>query len=382
MKTLPNYIRLLGTMDNRKEAWKTSRPMFSEESLNFDRVADMDLSLNSMLVYTIEMRSSVIMRDLIFSLRPIEGWALSTRSMPINLDTVCLSSEFSHKSSDYARIVKMFKLLSEGASRDKVRDILPCTVSSTYTFTIDFRVLISFCKAMEDISPGLFKEYCVDLLEITGNTEIYKTSTVAPATEYYMIQEHEKIDGIQRVGNFIIGHYKMKMALASQFLRQHYSKVKIGIWNMISDYDNIVLNQASIVDVVFCIDANSYHRLMSMRSHWVIDNSEDMWGALTRDYTKNMTPEEFWNFIPAGGGKSDPYWADCYNRVLLEDPGVPCPIMTECRQMITDRRKETPDSYLLDRYEELFDAGLLADNPDNEHRKLYFNKLETMETMV
>jgi hypothetical protein len=235
---------------------------------------------------------------------------------------------------------------------------------------------------MEDISPGLFKEYCVELLEVTGNTEIYKTSTVAPATEYYMIQDHEKIDGIQRVGNFIIGHYKMKMALASQFLRQHYSKVKIGIWNMISDYDNIVLNQASIVDVVFCIDANSYHRLMSMRSHWVIDNSEDMWGALTRDYTKNMTPEEFWNFIPAGGGKDDPYWADCYNRVLLEDPGVPCPIMTECRQMIADRRKETPDSYLLNRYEELFDAGLLADNPDNEHRKLYFKKLETMGAMV
>ena len=375
MKTLENYIDVIGVMDHRKDAWKTSRPMFTEESLNFDKVADMDLSLNSMLVYTIEMRSSVIMRDLIFSLRPIEGWALSTRSMPITLDTVRLSSEFSHKHDDYQRILTMFDRLEAGESRDKVRDILPCTVSSTYTFTIDFRVLIAFCKAMEGMSEDIFHEYCIPLLKATNNLDIYKTSTVANSANYYLIHDNERINGIDEIGNMVVGHYKMKMALASQFLRQHYSKVKIGLWDMISDYKNIELSQADEVDVVFYTDKHSYHRLMSMRSHWVIDNSQDMWGKLTHDYTVNMSDKEFWDFIPAGGGKEDPYWADCYNRVLLEDPGVPCPIMTECREMIDMRRLETPDSYLLDRYEALFDAGFIEDNPNNEHRVLYFNKL-------
>ena len=81
-------------------------------------------------------------------------------------------------------------------------------------------------------------------------------------------------------------------------------------------------------------------------------------------------------FTPAGAGKKDPYWADCYNRVLLEDPGVPCPIMTEWRGALDIRRQETPLSPVLDMYEQLFDEGIIRDNPDNEHRIKYFSLLE------
>jgi hypothetical protein len=376
MKTLDPYVKCLGKMDFRKEAWKTSRPKFNEENLNFDKVADMDLSLNSMLVYTLEMRSSVIMRDLIFSLRPMEGWALSTRSMPINEDTIRLSSEFRYKEKDYARITEMFRLLDDGASRDKVRDILPCTVSSTYTFTIDFRVLMSLCKTLKERSPMLFSIYGIAMLEATGTQAEFNTTSVRSSYEYYEIQENELLNGIRKAGNVMFGHYKMKMALASQFLRQHYSKIKIGLWNDIDNYYDMNLNQASNVDVCFYIDHNSYHRLMSMRAHWVIDHSEDMWGGIVGDYTEGMSTKQFWEFIPAGGGKEDPYWADVYNRVLLEDPGIPCPIMTEWRGAIDERRKEVGDSKILDLYESLFDEGFVKDNPDNAHRKLYFKLLE------
>ena len=174
----------------------------------------------------------------------------------------------------------------------------------------------------------------------------------------------------------IHGHYRMKMALASQFLRQHYSKIKIGLWNITNEYYDLDIRQHSDMDIVFYTDVNSYHRLMAMRSHWVLDHSLDMWGSIVGDYIKDMSTKEFWDFTPAGGDKDDPYWADCYNRVLLEDPGVPCPIMTEWPGAITERRKETPDSPVLDMYEQLFTEGFIKDNPDNEHRVKYFNLLE------
>ena len=377
MKVLEPYVKCLGKMDHRREAWKTSRPLFTEETMEFNKIEQMDLSLNSMCVYTFEMRSSVFMRDLIFSIRPMEGWALSTRSMPINRDTICLSSEFDGFQNEQDGIDQMFRLMDQGASRDQARDCLPLSVSSTYTFTLDQRALISFCRNIEELHCSLFGIYCIPMLQEAGVTqEQYHASTVRSSLEYYRLDENELIDGINKTGNMIHGHYCMKMALASQFLRQHYSKIKIGLWNITYDYFNLGLTQSSPMDVVFYTDVNSYHRLMAMRSHWVLDHSLDMWGDIVGDYIKDMTPLEFWAFTPAGGGKKDPYWADCYNRVLLEDPGVPCPIMTEWRGALDIRRKETPDSPVLDMYEQLFDEGIIKDNPDNEHRVKYFSLLE------
>lgn len=377
---LNNYVKLLGKMDHRREAWKTSRPMFDEANLNFEKVEEMDLSLNSMCIYTFEMRSSVWFRDLIFSLRPLEGWALSTRSMPITRDTVRISSEYADTMMGQDGIDEMFVKLEKGISRDHSRDVLPLTASSTYTFTIDHRVLISFCKNIEKLNRSLWKEYCIPMCVEAGiYQEIYNASTVQDSLVYYMIDEDEMINGICQTGNMIHGHYQMKMALASQFLRQHYSKIKIGLWNLTHEYFDSDLRQSNTIAIVFYTDFHSYHRLMAMRSHWVLDHSMDMWGTMVGDYIKGMSTEDFWNFTPAGGDKTDPYWADCYNRVLLEDPGVPCPIMTEWPGAIAERRKETPDSPVLDMYERLFDEGFIKDNPDNEHRVTYFNLLESRE---
>ena len=373
MKVHNNYVKLLSKMDSRQQAWKTSRPMFSEENLNCDKVADMDLSLNSMLVYTFEMRSSVFFRDLIFSMRPLEGWALSTRSMPVSLDTVRLSSEFYDRDDLYEGIEEMFRLLDKGLSRDQARDVLPLAVSSTYTFTMDFRVLMSFCKTISELNGNLFYEYCMPMLKAADAVDAYKTTSVGHAKDYCLIHQQDKILGLEIVGSMAIGHYKMKMALASQFLRQHYSKIKIGLWNQLPNYYNNLTSQADVVDVTFAIDTHSYDRLMAMRSHWVIDWSPDMWGGLVGDYIQSMSTEEFWNFTPAGGGKQDPYWADCYNRVLLEDPGVPCPIMTEWHGALEHRRKEIGDNPILDMYERLFEEGFIKDNDKNEHRIKYLD---------
>lgn len=373
MKTFDPYVKLLGKMDYRREAWKTSRPKFNEENLNFDKVAEMDLSLNSMLVYTFEMRSSVIVRDLIFSLRPMEGWAVSTRSMPITLDTLKISSEFSNRNDDYDNIIEMFNRLNSGESRDRVREILPCTLSSVYTFTIDYRVLISFIKNLKMLNKTLYNLYGKMLMNAANiSIDELNRCTVGTSYEYYKIDDCEKINGINKTGNIIHGHYKMKFALASQFLRQHYSKIKIGIWNEIQNYENLSLSQADKVDVVFYIDVNSYHRLMSMRSHWVIDWSQDMWGGIVSDYVKDMSTKEFWEFIPNGNDKPDPYWADVYNRVLHEDPGIICPIMCEHPASLDMKKKEVGDSILIQKYYDLVKEGYIKNNPNNEHRKLFY----------
>lgn len=377
MEVLDTYVKLLGKMDYREDAWKTSRPETKEA--DFDMINRIDTSLTSMCLYTIEMRSSLWFRDLIFSLRPLGAWAASSRSIPLSRETLRLSSEHAIDGMGQDGIDEFFKLVAEGKSRDAARDVLPLSASTTYTFTIDHRVLISFCRTMEEINPQLFTGYCIPMLQVAGiDSTLYSDSLVKSSVEYYRISEEEMINGSVTTGNMIHGHYKVKLALASQLLRQHYSKIKIGLWNITPDYFEIDLRQSDLMDVVYYVDIHSYHRLMQMRSNWLVDHSLDMWGKIVGDYINGMDAVDFWKFIPAGSG-IDPGFADNLNRIDLTDVGLPCPIMTECRSILDDRRKEIGDNPITDMYEQLFERGIVKDNPDNLHRIKYFFNLENKD---
>lgn len=371
MKTLLPYVKLIKEVDGREHAWRVSRPKFKEENLNLDEIGKMDLSLNSLRIFILEIQSSTIFRDMIFALRPIDGWALSTRSMPINEDTLRISSEFSHYPEDHEGIEEMLRRVDAGESRDATRELLPTTLSTKYTIAINFRVLMSFLKSLRTLNRCLFDHYGALLIEATNTKKEFEESTVQPAHNFTMIKSKERIHGIKTLGNMVFGHYEMKMALASQFLRQHYSKIKIDYWNMVPDYYSLRYSQRDKIAVVFYIDEVAYSRLMSMRAHWVLDWSLDMWGTIVGEYIDKMTPWEFWNFIPNGNGKKDPYYADVYNRIIGEDPGLPCPIMCQWPEMLDLKEKEIGHSPVLEKYRDLVSAGYLKDNPNNIHRIKY-----------
>ncbi len=374
MKTFDPYVKQIAVMDERESAWMASRPKFTKDNLHLDEIGKMDLSLNSMKVHTLEFRSSSFFRDLVFTLRPISGWALSIRSMPITRDTLRTSSEFAHMEEDDEQIDRMLRYIDEGGERDNVRGLLRMSISTVYTVTLDHRVLLGFCRSLEHLNRELFNLYGALILDAIKGWDEYENCNYAMVHPFYMINDEERGNGKNRTeqaGSMMFGYYNMKIAMASQFLRQHYSKVKIGFWNMIPFYFDRSFGQSDKIEVAFYIDKNSYHGLMSLRSHWVIDWSMDMWGGLVSDYTADMSTEEFWNFIPNGGGKEDPYFADVYNRVIGEDPGLPCPIMCEWPAMLDEKKKQVGESPLLDKYFRLFEDGFVKDNPDNEHRIKY-----------
>ena len=369
-RTLNPYIKLVGKMDHRKHAWEASRPGTQETPR--EEIICMDFSLNSMAVYHFEARTSGFFRDLIMSIRPIAPWALGVRSMPeVNRDNIAVSGEYDNDMG-YDGIDTFFARLEKGATRDNAREALPLTVASCYSFVIDYRALISFCQSIESLNERLFREYCIPLMFAADIDESeYKRTKLKSSLDYHIITPNEMIDGVVKTGNMVHGHYRMKMSMASQFLRQHHNKVKLGLWNMIPDYYHNDIRQSDIIDVVFYSDIHSYNKLMSMRSHWMLDWNMDMWGTLLGDYIKDMTVEDFWFFIPSGNNQPDPYFADNYNRVQRTDPGLPCPIMTECFYLIDERRKELGDNPVLDMYEGLFQQGLVKDNPENKYRLEY-----------
>lgn len=368
----PN-IELIGSMDERLSAWITSRPGFDHSDIDMDEIGKMDLSLNSIAVYTLRITSSILFRDFLFSLRPIHPWARSLRSAPLRRENMSISEELANV-EDEVLLTKVINLIEGGVEQDIAREHLPMSLSTVYTVVLDHRTLVGFLKTMYLLDKQMFDVYGQLFINAVPALRNFDQSNTKEFSKSYLISGNEDFfGGTKEVGEMVAGRFSMKSAMAAQFLRQHNAKVKTEIWNAIRDsgYFNISLQQKDELDVVFYTDKSAYHRLMQLRSHWFADWSTDMWGTMVGDYIKDMTLKQFWDFLPNGNGKNDPYKRDMLSRINGEEHNLPCPIMCEYPDLVRQRAENFGDNPITRVYQGLCDYGFIKDNPDNEYRKQY-----------
>lgn len=368
-------VKLIDISDNRDKAWMFSRPGFDHSQLNMEEIGSMDMGLNSLCMLTFEIHSSILFRDFLFSVRPIFPWARSSRSAPLTKDNCSISAEF--EGAGWSKIIKTLEKIESGVPQDQARENLPMTMSTAYTVTMDFRTVCGLIKTMYILDKELFETYGNLFEKQIDHIAGYKSNTVKSFHENYLIKDNElKTSGVSRAGEMIMGSYEMKYPLASQFLRQAHSQVKTFIWNYIqeSGYFNLwAEDQMDTVPVVYYTSKSAYHNLMQLRSHWFADWSNDMWGNIVGDYVKHMTAEEFWEFIPNGNGKIDPYFRDMISRVNGEEHNLPCPIMLEYPELVIQRLHRHGNNKVIMKYAELVSRGYIKNNPNNALRIQYLN---------
>lgn len=368
----PN-VKLISVSDNRESAWKFSRPGFDHSELDMNAIGGMDMSLNSLCMLTFEVHSSLIFRDWMFSIRPIFPWARSSRSAPLTSDNSQISAEFGSIGAE--RVQMVLEAIEKGVPQDKAREGLPMSMATAYTVTMDLRTCIGMVKAMEELDDSMYQIYGKRFNSAMSKISGAKNSSVKSFKEQYMlIPEEFGMTGATNMGKTMIGFYDMKSALMAQFLRMSHASVRTSIWNEINDSGYINMGHRSQDDnfkVAFSCDIEAYHKLMVLRSHWFADWSDDMWGNIVGDYIEGMDTETFWNFIPNGNGKKDPYHRDMISRITGEEHNLPCPIMTECPSLVEQRYKDLGDNKIIQMYLRLCRLGYIDNNPDNKLRKQY-----------
>lgn len=366
-------VTLINVSDQREEAWRFSRPGFDHSNLDMEEIGAMDMSLNSTCMLTFQIHSSIAFRDWLFSIRPIFPWARSSRSAPLTNSNTVISSEFNMVGDE--RIRQVLRDIAQGVPQDQARENLPLSMSTAYTVTMDFRTVCGMIRTMHYMNKDMFDTY--GLLFNSCMTKIpgYDRHKVKPFMDAYILTDEEiRADGTLTTGNMVFGSFKMKAALMSQFLRTSHAIVKTALWNKIHSggYEQMALfTQKDIFKVAFYMDKDAYDNLMRLRSHWFADWSNDMWGSMINDHTMNMTTAEFWNFIPNGNGKADPYHRDMISRVTGEEHNLPCPIMLEYPDLIQQRLELHGGNPVIWRYVDLVEQGFIKDNPSNELRRQY-----------
>jgi len=365
----PN-VKLVSIDDNRKRAWKYSRPNTDRSKDHLNEFGTMDIGVNSLCNLTFEITSSVVFRDWLLSIRPIFCWARSSRVIAMRDATI--SAEFGGVGQGAldAVIAK-----STDNNQDAIREGLPLSMSTSYTVSMDMRTCVGMLKTMWEVDITMSNTYAPKFWEECKGIPGFMNSRVKSFTDTYMPNDQDKeFRGVERLGGMIAGRYSMKGALFSQFIRSSHAKIKSGLWEELSTKGYIEtgsLTQADKFDITFYMDEAVYHNMMKLRSHWFADWSDDMWGGLVGDYVKDMSTQQFWEFTPAGEGRQDPYKQELLNRVEGTDPNLPCPIMIESHQIIQDREDLFGGSELLYRYSNLAINGYIKDNPNNKLRIKY-----------
>jgi hypothetical protein len=367
MKTTAPSMTIVNILDPRREAWIDSRPTFDHSDIDMEEIHKMDLAINSMAMYCLRFDSSLWFRDILFSLRPIAPWARSLRATPMTWENLSVSSE-----CDWGEegIIRALDEMYCGVPQDSARVHIPLSLSTSYMAVLNFRTIAAFYKTLREFGNDRIQVYA-DLIEQA--IPECRDSLVKPIfVEYCVTSDEKDIDGVLRCGSKVVINRDMKGALMSQFLRQHHSSVKTTLWNQMSSYGENEISQNDEINVTCYAEAASYDKMMSLRSHWFADWAPDMWGGVVGDYIENMSPEEFWNFIPNGASGRDPYSKDLLARVRREDPNPPCPIECEAPYLLEVREfLRDNDPRMIKAYAALIDAGYINDNPNNELRRIY-----------
>lgn len=373
----PN-VKLIAISDNREQAWKFSRPTFDHSDLGLEKAVSMDMSFNSLCMLTFEITSSIMFRDFLFSIRPLFAWAKSSRDLPFTADNLSISDEFGDWGQD--GITRALSIVRSGAHQNTARAYLPATLSTSYTMMMDFRTVCGLIKTLLAIDKDLYGIYGWQFANEIRHIKGFEENKIKHFYDHYALNgsETEDID-LSRIGNMRYGSYRTKSALTSQFLRQSHSIVKTEIWNWFIDLgylDASKMYQTGLIQVAFYTPIHIYHNLMKLRSHWFADWAPDMWGNIVGDYIKDMTLQEFWEFIPCGNGKPDPFHYHTLKRVTGDDLNSPCPIMLEYPDLVLQRFAEQGENPIIYKYLDLVRYGYIKDNPNNELRKQYVKRIE------
>lgn len=384
-------VRLLGSYDKRIEAWKISRPYLKDDEINLQDLEKMDLAVSGAASYSLYFRSSILFRDLLFTLRPAVGvWARSQRTVPFDEDNLFLSGEYEGVDDDYLinSIQEVYKCLDNGMPQDYAKKKLPMATSTEYSLSMDDRTLVTFLKVLKLHCKDLYDTYGKKILSAIGHDDSYiDNRNCKDIFDKLKVSESEysAVGTTQECLEMFIGSFRQSNNLMAQFIRQHYSTVKNELYNKIDgkslkDFSREMCDDESVV--VLYADKESFKKVLSVRSCWFgqwDQENNSSWSSVVGPYVKDMKPSEFLALLPCKGNCNNcSIYKDMVARRDCIEVNPPCPILTQKPSLVNARGiKYNSDSTIYSKWVDLVSNGMIKDNKENRDRVLYEEALTT-----
>lgn len=391
-----------------KEAWITSKPTLTykdDADLQgyLDNVINNDLPLTGFHNFTFKIGSSILFRDLVLTLRPIQVWATSSRI--VKLENLGMEADYpiSKKAQeDYERVVKA---QAKGEALDVSKRYCPLQQYTEFCCVLDLRTLVVFCKTVKECDEELFHSHCVPMLEAVGFSEermelikskgIYDKLSI-PQKKVATIDECVGLRYQETDLSYELG-VKVAFALGAQFIRQHYARVRSSCWNELKEIGyRKMLERYNSSDEFYYVsvgEKEQWQQVCSRRTCFVaqFDWKDPFgWDFIIGKWVDKMTPFEFANNLPCKGcGKNCNIFNETKLRLFTKradrerwtnnppDENPPCPLLIEDPSMIDERKRMYHSNSSIFEMWEYFVKKFVPNNPNNLARLFYEGKTDT-----
>lgn len=396
-------VEVINQMDATREAWITSKPTISyssEEELRstINKMIEQDLPLSAFRQYHLRIESSLLFRDLLFTVRPCIAWSSSFRINPITPDRIFF--EDMELINDENRMLDEgmeipYKEFAEGKPLDSVKLGLYLGTMTQYVISIDSRTLMCFIATLHDIDSEGFKYHISELCKVLGYnsfSELPKSSAnslfnklkVNDKTDYscltpeedYSISKYTELLDDHSFGSLEV---VVNASTGGQFLRQHFSLMKSQLFDYVFELGYKAMCFSKCSDRFKYISVGqreNFEQLVRRRSCWVCNmdyeyekSGVESWGDILKPFVEKLTPIEFAKILPCRCN-----WKNCSvseeTRLRLwkqkgiegvvPDENPVCPILLGDPDQVNKRIDfYHSDSAVIDKWKELVNSGYI-----------------------
>lgn len=362
------FVKLMDSCDLREKAWRISRSLDKNEEVDMRHLKKADFALNDCATFYLHFGSSVIFRELLMSVSPLSVWSRSSRVDPIA--ETALSAEY-ETSENLTYFEGTVREAANGGAQDVARLQLPLSMSSEYVVGTGFRTWISFLKALEFKCPKMFEIYGTMIMKALNITDLgdYNYGNMINSVSF-SDKDYKVPAGTKNCYGFTGMKFKTTFTHASHFARHMHNKFRSTVWDLAAKFDeHNFMNLLEPVEVITMMPTDSYEAMLSHRSDWLADYN--VWAGFVEAGTADMTVQEYYEMLAPVGN----YLADNMARIALTDPNILDARIAECPGLVYKRLETEGDNYIIRRWIEMVEAGLIKDNPNNEHRNNYETNL-------
>lgn len=381
------FVKVIKMFDCRKEAWNISRPYLNPGDIKLDDLEKMDLAVSAACVYEFHVQSSILFRDLLFSLRPITPpWARSNRTIPFNTDNLFASSEYKEVDSFIQyNMDRVYDLLAKGHPQDFVKDHLPMGMQTEFTIAMDDRQLVVFLKTLKLANKSLYDIYGKLFLEAIGKDDSYvERRNSKPILDNLQLSftDMKNINKPkQELGDYYYLVRSMSMSLMAQFIRIHYSNIHNSLWNFIQQPFWERLLCSDDVTVAIYISKQAYDKILGVRSCWFakMDHEDkSSWSRIIGPDIESMSLPEFVKHLPCRGNcLKCGIKKDMDERINCVEVNLPCPILLSCPELLKARiEKYTSVSRVIDKWQLL---NIRKDETNKDYQR-YVENLKKVDS--
>lgn len=291
------------------DAWTRSRP--NSGPFKLQDVIEIDAPVNDFPDFVLEIKCTIVEREIIASLRDVVMWAQTSRvEDPINFT---VPERFQ---GDYIESLRdeMKKQRDAGADQDSYRLMMPLVAETSFVLKISYRTLIKLAKYFATITD--FRTTATSIMNVFGWMAM-------PAVDYAPIEILHDFKHAEsgRISDMITITDYVPFSLRTHLIRHRLISMRDGLKSIIENgsYKSLILSDNVYVTV--SADVDVWRDIYSKRSCWLAHYG--MWGSILKRVSEYMEISE--TELPCVSGVC-PYGADAQLRVEGKDPNPPCPI--------------------------------------------------------